>query len=174
MEGIKGYVSVDDGDTLRVHYYTYFFFYDNKDRLMTIGEQTDYILGDWEYDLHIYYNDQDNVTAIQYEWTTGPNQVIPPITVSAYDDKPTPYAGIKQWPFLNINFAWDNYDPEPVFTALSKNNPLDYSMGSGADLFTRKMVYTYNDDGFPIERKNTNKNVNGEYTFLQTFSYDCK
>ena len=170
----KAFVSVDDGDTLRVHYYTYFFFYDSKDRLITIGEQTDYVVGDWEYDLHIGYNDQDNVTSLQYEWTTGPNEINPPIIVTAYDNKPTPYAAIKGWPFLLINFAWNNYDPEPIFTALSKNNPLNYTFGSGANLFERKMEYTYNDNGFPTERKNTNKNTNGEYTFLQTFSYDCK
>lgn len=168
-------VSIDDGDTLRVNYYTYFFFYNAKGQLIKVGEQTDYIVGDDEYDLNIYYNEQGNVSALQYEWTTGPRQVIPAITVTAYDDKPTPYAAIKAMPFLMIDYSWNNYDPEPILTALSKNNPLDYDLGrTGPDIFTRKMVYTYNPEGFPTERKNTNKNVNGEYTFLQTFSYTCK
>jgi hypothetical protein len=170
----KAFVSWDDGDTLRVNYYTYFFFYNNSNQLIKVGKQTDYVVGDWEYDLNIYYNDQGNVTALQYEWTTGPNQVIPPVTVKAYDNKPTPYAAVKGMPFLLINYSWDNYDPEPILTALSKNNPLDYSLGTGTNLFTREMVYTYNNDGFPTERKNTNKNTNGEYTFLQSFSYNCK
>ena len=170
----KAYVSLQDGDTLRVNYYTYFFFYNNKNQLIKVGEQTDYVIGDWEYDLNIFYNEQGNVSGLQYERTTGPNQVIPPIIVTAWDDKPTPYAAVKGWPYFMINFAWDNYDPEPIITALSKNNPLNYSFGTGTNLFTREMVYTYNNDGFPTERKNTNKNTNGEYTFLQTFSYNCK
>jgi hypothetical protein len=167
-------VSVDDGDTLRVNYYSYFFFYNSKKQLIKVGEQTNYVIGDNEYDLNIFYNAQGNVTALQYEWTTGPNQVIPPVTVNAYDDKPTPYSALKAMPFLLINYSWNNYDPEPILTALSKNNPLDYSLGTGVNLWKREMVYQYNPDGFPTVRKNTNKNVNGEYTFLQTFSYNCK
>lgn len=167
-------VSIDDGDTLRVNYYTYYFFYNSKKQLVKVGEQTSTVIGDTEYDLNIYYNAQGNVSALQYEWTTGPNQVIAPITVTAYDDKPTPYAGVRGMPFLLINYQWDNYDPEPVLTALSKNNPLDYTTGSGASIFKREMVYQYNAEGFPIERKNTNRNANGEYTFYQTFTYTCK
>lgn len=170
----KAFVSLQDGDTLRTNYYTYFFFYNSKKQLITVGEQTDHIIGDYEYDLNIFYNDQGNVTGLQYITTTGPAANTSTVTVSAYDDKPTPYAAIKPWPFFLINFAWNNYDPEPVLTALSKNNPLNYSTGTGANLFTREMAYKYNDNGFPTERKNTNKNANGEYTFLQTFSYNCK
>jgi hypothetical protein len=165
---------MNNGDTTLVNYYTYSFFYNAKNQLEKVSEQTSNIVGDWEYDLSINYNDQGNVQALQYKTTSGPNQVIPPVSVTAYDDKPTPYAGIRSWPFLMINFAWNNYDPEPLLTALSKNNPLNYSTGTGASLFTRAMAYTYNSDGFPTERKNTNKNASGEYTFLQTFSYDCK
>ncbi len=170
----RAFVSINDGDTTRVNYYTYFFFYNDKDLLIKVGEQTDYVIGDQEYDLNIFYNEKGNVTGLQYEWTTGPRDVIPPVTVTAYDDNPTPFAGVKGWPFFMINFAWDNYDPEPILTALSKNNPLDFSVGTGTNLFTRTMVYQYNSDGFPTERKNTNKNENGEYTFLQTFSHTCK
>jgi len=171
---VKADVTMNNGDTTLVNYYTYSFFYNTKNQLEKVSEQTINIVGDWEYDLSIYYNDQGNVQALQYKNTSGPNQVIPPVSVTAYDDKPTPYAGIRSWPFLMINFAWNNYDPEPLLTALSKNNPLNYSTGTGASLFTRAMAYTYNSDGFATERKNTNKNASGEYTFLQTFSYDCK
>ncbi len=169
----RAFVSINDGDTTKVNYYTYFFFYNNKNQLIKVGEQTDYVIGDREYDINIFYNDKGNVTGLQYIWTTGPNEVIPPITVTAYDDKSTPYAAVNGWPFFLINYNWDNYDPEPLITALSKNNPLNYSFGSGANLFTREMVYKYNADGFPTERKNTNKNTNGQYTFLQTFTYNC-
>jgi hypothetical protein len=164
-------VSQWDGDTLRVKLYTYFFFYNGKGQLIKVGQQTNHYVGDPEYDLNIYYNDQGNVKALQYEWTTGPNEVIPPITVTAYDDKPSPYAGFKNWYFLLLN--WSSSDPEPILTALSKNNPLDYTLGTGVGIFKRTMVYQYNPEGFPTERKNTNKNVNGEYTFLQTYTYTC-
>jgi len=171
----KAFVSLDDGVTLKVHYYTYFFFYDIHDRLKTVGEQTDYVLGDREYDLNIFYNDQNNVTGLQYVWTTGPNLSIPPVTVKAYDTHPTPYAAIKCWKFLMINFNWDNSDPEPLLTALSSNNPLDYSLNlSPTSNYLRTMSYSYNDKGFPLVRTNTNKTATSEYTFQQTFTYNCK
>jgi hypothetical protein len=72
------------------------------------------------------------------------------------------------------NYGWDNYDSAPILTALSTNNPLDYTLGSGINTFSRKMSYNYNNEGFPVECSNTNKNTNGEYTFIQTFSYTCK
>ncbi len=169
----KAFVSPNINGILSVNYYTYFFFYNASKQLIKVGQQTDFVIGDAEYDLNISYNAQGNVSALQYVWTTGPNQVIAPITVTAYDDKPTPYAGVKSWEYLLVNFNWDNFDPEPIITALSNNNPLNYSKGSGTDLFTREMVYTYNNDGFPTERKNTNRNANGIYTFVQTFTYNC-
>jgi hypothetical protein len=166
-------VSITDIDGLtQVDYLQYFFFYDDKSRLIKVGQQTDFV-GDWEWDLSIFYNDKDNVTGLQYEWTTGPNQAPTAIIAKDYDDKPTPYASMSMWKFLSSNFAWDNYDPEPIFTALSANNPGYYSFGTGDNLFERTMTYTYNEHGFPLERINTNKNKNGEYTFVQSFSYVC-
>jgi hypothetical protein len=167
-------VSIKDGDTVRVNYYSYFFFYNSKKQLVKVGEQTNNVIGDWEYDLNIYYNEQGNVSGLQYQWTTGPNQVVPPTIVTAYDDKPNPYAAVKGWPYFLMNFSWNNYDPAPIIIALSKNNPLNYTTGSGTSLFKRTMSYQYNEKGFPTERKNTNKNANGEYTFLETFTYNCK
>jgi hypothetical protein len=168
---VMAFVSINDGQITTVNYETYFFFFDDKDQLVKVGQQTDNIKGDWEYDLDIYYNTQGNVTGLQYKWTTGPNQVIPPVTVTAYDDKPNPYSGVKAWRFISAN--WNSSDPASIITALSKNNPLNYSMGSGSSLFKREMVYQYNDKGFPIERKNTNTSATGQYTFLETFSYNC-
>jgi len=165
-------VSINDGQITTVKYETYFFFYNDKDQLIKVGQQTDNIKGDWEYDLDIYYNDQGNVTGLQYKWTTGPNQIIPPVTVTAYDDKPNPYAGVKAWRFMSAN--WNSSDPASIIIALSNNNPLGFSTGSGSSLFKREMVYQYNDKGFPVERKNTNTNSGGQYTFLETYSYNCK
>jgi hypothetical protein len=164
-------ITTTDGLTL-VDYLQYFFFYDEKSRLIKVGQQTNFV-GDWEWDMTIYYNDKNNVTALQYEWTTGPSQPPTTIVASGYDNNPTPYACMSMWKFLSNNFAWDNYDPEPVLTALSANNPGYYSFGTGDNQWERFMSYTYNDHGFPLERINTNKNKNGEYTFVQTFSYVC-
>jgi YD repeat-containing protein len=153
---------------------TYFFFYDSKGRVERIGEQTSNVIGDYEWDLTIFYDKDDNVSTLKYEFTTGPRDLITTITVDAYDDNPTPYAGVKGYKFLG-SFNWDNYDPEPIITALSKNNPLNYTMGTGVTSeFKRTMTYEYNEQGFPTQRTNTNKNANGESTFIQTFGYTCK
>ena len=165
-------ITTPDG-MVQANYKQYFFFYDDKSRLTKISEKTVFA-GDGEWDLTISYNDKNNVTELLYEWVTGPITGATRITATAYDDKPTPYASMAAWKFLMSNYAWDNYDPEPVLTALSSNNPLDYSFGTGDNLFTRTMTYTYNEQGFPLARINTNKNKNGEYTFNQTFSYTCQ
>jgi hypothetical protein len=71
----------------------------------------------------IHYNAEDNVTSLEY---TTPSLPSPHATITAanYDSKPNPYASIPFWKFM-MNAAWDNYDPQPVLTALSKNNPSD-------------------------------------------------
>ena len=156
-------------------YYTYNFYYDSRKRLNKIVEHTGSVPNDKEWELAITYNDKDNVTKLQYGWTTHPSETIPPIIVAAYDDKFSPYTIVKYYKFLMNNHAWDNYDPEPVLSVLSNNNPLDYTMNTGTPLqLKRTMTYTYNEHGFPTERVNTNKNSSGESTFKQTFSYNCK
>lgn len=166
-------ISITNIAGVQPNYKQYLFSYDDKSRLAKIREKTVFA-GDGEWELTISYNDKNNVTELLYTWVEGPTTGNARITVNAYDDKPTPYASIAMWKFLMSNYAWDNYDPEPVLTALSSNNPLDYSLGTGDNLFTRTMTYTYNDQGFPLVRTNTNKNKNGEYTFDQTFSYACQ
>jgi len=139
-----------------------------------VGEQTDFVTNDYEWDLDILYDDKNNVTQLRYKWTTGPRDQITITTVSAYDNKSTPYVGIKGWKFLG-NFAWNNYDPEPVIIALSVNNPLDYTLQPGsANPWHRSMAYTYNENGFPVEKVNIDKNANGESTYKQTFTYKCQ
>lgn len=163
------------GGVEQPNYYTYSFYYDSKKRLSKIVENTASVPNDKEWQLVITYNDKDNVTKLQYSWTTHPSEVIAPIVVVAYDNKFSPYAAMKYYKFLMNNYGWDNYDPEPVLTVLSRNNPLDYTMNTGNPLqLKRTMTYTYNEHGFPTERVNTNKNSSGEATFKQTFSYNCK
>jgi hypothetical protein len=144
------------------------FYYDSKNRLNEVEFSTTKN-GDHEYTLHIMYNDKDNVTRLEYEVTSGPRVPNNVITVNAFDDKPNPYSGIPYWPFLILNATWDNNDPEPIITALSKNNPLDYSIGN----FKREMNYVYNENGFPLKRVNTNKNQNGQHKFNESFNYRC-
>ncbi len=162
-------VALQEGAVTHTDVWHYFFFYDNKNRLVKVGEQTDHVIGDWEYDLDILYNDQGNVAALKYTNTTGPN-TITTIASSGYDDKPNPHVGIKGWYFL-MHAAWNNYDPEPVFTALSKNNLSGYTLPDG---FKRICAYTYNDKGFPTKRMNTNTNSSGTYFFEQAYSYQCQ
>lgn len=164
--------ATDPEGIVMADYKQYFFSYDAKSRITKIREKTMWV-GDGEWELTVTYNDKNNVTELRYVWVEGPVTGTASITATAYDDKPTPYASMPMWKFLMNNFAWDNYDPEPVLTALSSNNPLDYSFGTGDNFFSRTMTYTYNEQGFPLVRTNTNKNKNGEYTFNQTFSYTC-
>jgi YD repeat-containing protein len=163
------------GGVEQPNYYTYSFSYDSKNRLSKVSEYTAGVPNDKEWNLTISYNEKNNVTQLQYAWTTHPSEPVTTIPVSGYDDKPTPYTAVKYYKFLMNNYAWDNYDPEPVLTVLSANNPLDYTLNKGNPLeFKRTMSYTYNEQGFPTERTNTNKNSSGEATFKQTFSYSCK
>lgn len=166
---VKAFIAREERGVTQTDVFTYFFFYDNKNRLKTVGEQTDHVTGDREYDLNIFYDDHDNVTALQYVWTTGPRDEITTITATGYDDKPTPFAGIKSWPFV-MHAAWNNSDPEPLLTALSKNNPLGYTAVDG---FKREMSYTYNEQGFPVKRTNTNTNSSGSSSFEENFTYEC-
>jgi hypothetical protein len=150
------------------HYYAYAFSYDTKNRLIKISEQTPTVVNDWEYDLEVSYNDQDNVTALTYKATTGTNSVTV-IAAAGYDDKPTPFAGIKNWPFM-MRAGWTSSDPEPVFSALSKNNPLGYAIPG----WKRTISYQYNDNGSPTKRINTNTTPTANYTFEENFGYQCK
>jgi hypothetical protein len=157
-----------DGIT-QADYWNYKFSYDAKSRLVQVIESTPHVNGDWEYKLTIVYNDQDNVTSLKYESITGPNTVTV-ISATGYDDKPSPYSAIKNW-HLFMHAAWNNYDPGPLFEALSKNNPLGYN---GDVNVTRTMTYIYNDKGFPTKRINTNKNSTATYSFDETYTYECK
>lgn len=163
----KANISITLDGAEQHNYYSYFFFYDTKNRLVKIGEQTNTVTGDLEYDLSVTYNDQDNVTALKYEATTGPRTVTV-ISVLGYDDKPTPFTGIKNWPMM-MHAGWSNNDPEPLFTALSKNNPLGYTIPG----WKRTIAYTYNDKGFPVTRLNTNTTTSGTYSFEENFNYQC-
>lgn len=166
----KAFLAREERGITQTDVFTYFFFYDNKNRLKTVGEQTDHVIGDWEYDLNIFYDDRDNVKSLQYVWTTGPRDQITTITATGYDDKPTPFSGIKGWPFI-MHANWNNNDPEPLLTALSKNNPLGYTMVGG---FKREMSYTYNEQGLPVKRINTNTNSSGTISYEETFTYECQ
>ncbi|MBC8112625.1 MAG: hypothetical protein H7Y04_16365 [Verrucomicrobia bacterium] len=160
--------------TVQVNYDFYFFYYDAKNQLIQVSQRKGSRKGGNEYDLKIFYNDKGNVTGLKYSWFTGPNEDIPGVIVTDYDDKPNPHASIKAWKFFLINNNWQNNDPGPIIAALSQNNPLGFSVGAGQNLFERKIVYEYNSDGFPTTQKNTNKNASGEYTFYQTFTYVCR
>lgn len=164
---LKASVALQEGMITRTDVLTYYFYYDNKNRLNKVSEETKNVVGDWEYDLFIEYNDQDNVISIKNIWRTGPN-TSSTIAVSGYDDKPSPFSGLRTWKYL---VSWDNSDPTALFAQLSKNNPLGFIEGD----WTREMTYTYNEHGYPLIRSNIqkNKNTEGTATWVETFGYNC-
>jgi|GEM_PF-1314823 len=149
----------------------FYFDYDSKNRLIKLTQQTENVISDKEYFLFISYDDKDNVTSLKYEISTGVHSTTT-IVGSGYDDMPNPYSAIKAARFL-FNSGWGSNDPAYIFIALSKNNPLGYTMADG---FKRSMTYTYNGKGFPLKRINTNTNAAGTstYTFEETYDYQCK
>ena len=155
-----------DGIT-QVDYKYYAYLYDSKNRLVKVKESTPHILTDYEYDLQIAYNDQDNVTALTFVSTTGPAGTTT-IQATGYDNKPNPYSGIKNWSFI-MQKDWTNYDPGPVMTALSKNNPTGYTYNG----YTRTSVFTYNDKGFPVTIVHTNSTLSGSASFTENYTYLC-
>jgi hypothetical protein len=168
-------VSITIGAVEQRNYWHYTFLYDAKHRLTGVNEHTNPVTNDYEWDLHVTYDDHDNVTELRYEWSTGPRDQITIIRGLAYDDKSTPYAGVKGWKFLG-SFAWDNYDPLPLLTALSAHNPLEFTMGTAADPNQERstMTYTYNENGFPVEIARKHNNRGTESNWKQTYTYNCK
>ena len=163
-----------DGITIR-YYHVYTFSYDSKNRLTKVITTTPNVANDAESQLTIIYNDQDNVTQLKYEAYNGAALVLN-INATGYDDKPSPYSEIKNWRFF-MHVGWSNYDPAPILEALSKNNPLGFNItgyGVNASTISRTMAYTYNENGFPLIRTNTNKNSSGTYSFDETYTYECK
>jgi hypothetical protein len=156
-----------DGIT-QVDYKLYAYVYDTKNRLIKVKESTPHITTDYEYDLLITYNDLDNVTALNFVTTTGPAGTTT-VLATGYDDKPTPYAGIKNWPFI-MRKDWTNYDPGPILTALSKNNPTGYTFNG----YTRSSVFTYSDKGFPVRIVHTNSTASASASFTENYTYQCK
>jgi hypothetical protein len=167
---------IDDGSTgmVLVDYDVVYFGYDDKNRLTEVKTRRGSRKGGFEYDITIHYDDQGNVTRIKYVYFTGPNEEIPTIVVSGYDDKPNPHTGVTGWPFFLINHTWEYGDPGNLIAALSKNNPLGFTMGAGETLFERKIDYEYTTEGYPSVQKNTNKTATGEYSFVQTYTYVCR
>lgn len=157
-----------DGITYK-NYKVFNFSYDLKNRLAKVIETTPNVANDVEYQLTIIYNDQDNVSQLKYESYNGP-AFLTVINATGYDDNPSPYTGIKNW-HLFMHAAWNNYDPAPIFAALSKNNPLGFN---GDISPARTMAYTYNDKGYPAKRVNTNTNSSGTYTFEEIYTYQCE
>jgi hypothetical protein len=136
-----------------------------------LGSSNDFLL-------KISYNEQGNVSRLAYNGRVNNDNTgnFTYIDIEAYDDKHSPYLGARYWVLNNIDIiGWDNYDLEPIIVALSKNNPLSWTLtaDNGQYTFKRGKVYKYNSDGFPIECKSTNKLASSEYTYLQTFAYTC-
>ncbi|HYG20037.1 MAG TPA: hypothetical protein VD816_13960 [Ohtaekwangia sp.] len=146
-----------------------FFFEYSGDKLTKVVYATPHLDTDWEWQLVITYNGNDDVTKLDYEFLTGPSAGSHAITtVASYDDHPNPYAKLPMWKFM-MNRSWDNYDPEVLLVALSRHNPMDYTFAT----WTRAYTYTYNAEGFPTERVVTTTTAGGTSSFNEVFTYAC-
>jgi hypothetical protein len=165
---VRSEIAFTEGAITKTNQYSYYYEFDERDRLKLVGQQTDLVVGDREYDLQIGYDAQDNAIALKYVITTGPAD--PPLVVepSGYDDNPTPYATIPRYYFF-MHAAWDNYDSGPVFTALSKHNPLGFTYEG----WTTTYAYTYNTHGYPLTKTQTVTSADGSSTSVETYEYDC-
>jgi hypothetical protein len=166
---VKASIALQEGLITHTDVWTYFFYYDTKNRLAKVSEETPNVAGDWEYDLFIRYDENDNVAGLKYTNTTGPNTstVIVP---SGYDDKQNPYSSLITWRYLA---NWGAGDPSSIFAQLSKNNPLGFTLPDG---FKKTNSYTYNDKGFPVTNISTNTNISGgnPATSTTTYNYLCQ
>ena len=88
---------------------------------------------------------------------------------SEYDNKANSYSNLRVWKYL---LFWDGSDPTPIFAQLSKNNPDNISLSDGN---TRKLVYTYNNNGFSITKITSTVNSTGAvvYTVTSYLEYNC-
>ena len=163
----KSSMAQQEGTITHTQVRDYLFYYDSKDRIGKVSEVTPNAIGDWEWDLFISYDDHDNVTSLKYEWNTGPNTstIIP---ATGYDDKPSPYSGLRTWKYLA---NWDG-DVLTMLAQLSKNNPLGFIQGD----WTRKITYEYNENGYPIIQNNK-QFVKGNIDtarWVENFNYVCQ
>jgi hypothetical protein len=158
------YTDMSDGSAAKLNS-ALMFYYDDDNRLgMVVNRLADG--KEVDYTLQINYDSKNNVSKLEYEPGASSKTIKLQVTVSSFDNNINPYSTIPNWVFM-MNGNWYGNDPEPLITALSKNNPLDYSMQN----YSRKMTYEYNEKGMPVKRTNINKNSTGEYTFVERFGY---
>ena len=168
----KALVSVTMDSATQVNWRTYTFHYDPRGRLTTVGEESENVYNDDEWELLVSYNDQDNVVKLVYRLTTGSSKLSTVIMVDGFDDKQTVFSGVRGYRYLMTN--WDNSDPGPIITALSKNNPTSYRLiVNDVQTMNVSIVYQYNEFGFPAERIVTNSNESSKHSDRHTYTYLC-
>jgi len=151
------------------------YLYDYKGRLVRVQQSTPIYSDDNEYSLEISYDDNDNVTKLYYYFSTGPRDQTSVVLVSGYDKNPSPYSGIKGWPFIMFQSGWNSWNSLLVVASLSKNNPLQVDINPSAGYFSthQTLSYTYNDNGYPTERKLHTKGGSVDEIYLCNFNYKC-
>ena len=157
----------NDGKDTFTDVRTFYFGYDGKGRINEVKEETPNVVGDYEYDLFISYDANDNVSQLQLKYTTGPNQTLT-MTPAGYDDKVNPFSDTKGGRFIFSN--WDY--AQTLFTSLSKHNCLGYQVGDTKITTT----YTYNEQNYPLVQTDVNYNSYSGQTGTTniTYQYVCK
>lgn len=138
-------VNAPDDTTTIENFRRLSFFYDNDYRLVFVeGQDT----VNWK--MSVTYDNNSNVGELRYEVSGGTN---PPYTVlvsvDGYDNHINPYTRIWAWSHL-LPEGWSQYFYPNMIFALSKNNPLRYTVRlDGIPKGEGSYLYVYNDRNLP-------------------------
>lgn len=121
--------------------------------------------GQYRIVYNINYNNNRNVTQSNYSLFDAAGNLVTAYTENAfatYDNKPN-YINNKWIKYILIHVGFNYYD---VFKLFSKNNPVDYTLNDGADIYNVHSVYTYNNNFATINEMQSSDQATGTNTFI--------
>ena len=140
-------VNGPDDTTILNNFRKLSFFYNSDSRLVSVhGEDT------VSWTMSVTYNARGNVEQLKYDVSGGfypTYNVI--VSVDEYDEHPNPYTKLYAWAHL-VPEGWSHFFYPNMIYALSRNNPLRYSIKmDGQPHGGGSYSYTYNDRNFPAD-----------------------